>query len=158
VNTNQLHRWAAKYKHAEVAKRNDKGETLEEENRRIDNVPFEVCSALGYLEDGKAAYRIRLYRVPNVPCEWADDALSVELQGNRLGPEGVMPMLAYPTFGDGGAVAARRKSSPLAEVGDGTATLRLLQSEATVLLGQLRWQGDAGELEGQIEARVCPPR
>jgi transposase len=35
VNTNQLHRWAAKYKHAEVAKRNDKGETLEEENRRL---------------------------------------------------------------------------------------------------------------------------
>ena len=25
MNTNQLHRWAAKYKHAEVAKRNDTG-------------------------------------------------------------------------------------------------------------------------------------
>ncbi len=33
VNTNQLHRWATKYKRAEVAKRNDKGETVEEENR-----------------------------------------------------------------------------------------------------------------------------
>jgi transposase-like protein len=35
VNTDQLHRWAAKYEHAEVAKRNDRGETLEEENRRL---------------------------------------------------------------------------------------------------------------------------
>lgn len=35
VQPNQLHRWAAKCNQAEVAKRNDKGETLEEENRRL---------------------------------------------------------------------------------------------------------------------------
>ena len=35
VNANQLHRWASKYEHAEVAKRNAHGETLEEENRRL---------------------------------------------------------------------------------------------------------------------------
>ena len=33
VNTNQLHRWATKHEHAEGAKRNDRGETLEKENR-----------------------------------------------------------------------------------------------------------------------------
>lgn len=35
VQANQLHRWAAKYEHAAVAKRNDRGETLEDENRRL---------------------------------------------------------------------------------------------------------------------------
>ena len=35
VNANQLHRWAAKYEREAVAKRNDAGETLEEENRRL---------------------------------------------------------------------------------------------------------------------------
>jgi len=35
VTANQLHRWASKYEHAEAAKRNEKGETLEEENRRL---------------------------------------------------------------------------------------------------------------------------
>jgi transposase len=35
INANQLHRWAAKFEQATVAKRNDKGETLEDENRRL---------------------------------------------------------------------------------------------------------------------------
>ena len=35
VPTNQLHRWASKLDQREVAKRNDHGETLEEENRRL---------------------------------------------------------------------------------------------------------------------------
>ena len=35
VPTNQLHRWAAKLEKLDVAKRNDRGETLEEENRRL---------------------------------------------------------------------------------------------------------------------------
>ena len=35
VPANQLHRWAAQYEQAAVAKRNEKGETLEEENRRL---------------------------------------------------------------------------------------------------------------------------
>jgi transposase len=35
VKANQLHRWAAKYEQEAVAKRNDAGETLEEENRRL---------------------------------------------------------------------------------------------------------------------------
>lgn len=35
VPTNQLHRWASKLEAREVAKRNDHGETLEEENRRL---------------------------------------------------------------------------------------------------------------------------
>ena len=35
VIANQLHRWAAKYEHVETAKRNEKGETLEEEVRRL---------------------------------------------------------------------------------------------------------------------------
>jgi transposase len=35
VNANQLHRWAAKKDSESVAKRNDKGETLEDENRRL---------------------------------------------------------------------------------------------------------------------------
>jgi transposase len=35
VQANQLHRWAAKHEHAEVAKRNDKGEMLEDEVRRL---------------------------------------------------------------------------------------------------------------------------
>jgi transposase-like protein len=30
VTANQLHRWAAQYEHQAVAKRNEKGETLEE--------------------------------------------------------------------------------------------------------------------------------
>ena len=33
--TNQLHRWAAKFDRLDVAKRNDHGETVEEENRRL---------------------------------------------------------------------------------------------------------------------------
>ena len=35
VPTNQLHRWAAKFDRLDVAKRNDRGETIEEENRRL---------------------------------------------------------------------------------------------------------------------------
>lgn len=35
VNANQLHRWAAKKDVEAVAKRNDNGETLEDENRRL---------------------------------------------------------------------------------------------------------------------------
>jgi transposase len=35
VGANQLHRWAALVDVKEVAKRNDKGETLEDENRRL---------------------------------------------------------------------------------------------------------------------------
>jgi transposase len=35
VTANQLHRWAAQYEHQAVARRNEKGETLEEENRRL---------------------------------------------------------------------------------------------------------------------------
>jgi transposase len=35
VQANQLHRWAASYENAEIAKRNDKGETLEDEVRRL---------------------------------------------------------------------------------------------------------------------------
>jgi len=35
VPANQLHRWAAKYAQQAVAKRNDKGETVEEEVRRL---------------------------------------------------------------------------------------------------------------------------
>ena len=35
VPTNQLHRWASKLEAREVAKRNDHGETMEEENRRL---------------------------------------------------------------------------------------------------------------------------
>ena len=35
VAANQLHRWAAKFESVDVAKRNDRGETLEEENRRL---------------------------------------------------------------------------------------------------------------------------
>ena len=35
VNANQLHRWAAKFEQEAVAKRNDSGETLEEEVRRL---------------------------------------------------------------------------------------------------------------------------
>lgn len=35
VTANQLHRWAAQYEHQAVAKRNDKGETLEDEVRRL---------------------------------------------------------------------------------------------------------------------------
>jgi transposase len=35
VPTNQLHRWAATFDVRDVAKRNDHGETLEEENRRL---------------------------------------------------------------------------------------------------------------------------
>jgi transposase len=35
VPANQLHRWAAKFDVRDVAKRNDHGETLEEENRRL---------------------------------------------------------------------------------------------------------------------------
>lgn len=35
VPANQLHRWASKLDAADVAKRNDHGETLEEENRRL---------------------------------------------------------------------------------------------------------------------------
>lgn len=35
VSGNQLHRWAAQYEQQAVAKRNDKGETLEDENRRL---------------------------------------------------------------------------------------------------------------------------
>ncbi|MGB7214635.1 MAG: transposase [Gammaproteobacteria bacterium] len=35
VPTNQLHRWAAKFDRLDVAKRNDRGETVEEENRRL---------------------------------------------------------------------------------------------------------------------------
>ena len=35
VSANQLHRWASKLEARDVAKRNDHGETLEEENRRL---------------------------------------------------------------------------------------------------------------------------
>ena len=35
VTANQLHRWATQYEQQAVAKRNEKGETLEEENRRL---------------------------------------------------------------------------------------------------------------------------
>src|SRR5262245_25478074 len=35
IAANQLHRWAARYEQESVAKRNDRGETLEEENRRL---------------------------------------------------------------------------------------------------------------------------
>ena len=35
MTANQLHRWAAQYEHQAVAKRNDKGETLEDEVRRL---------------------------------------------------------------------------------------------------------------------------
>ena len=35
VNPNQLHRWSSQYEQAAVAKRNDQGETLEDENRRL---------------------------------------------------------------------------------------------------------------------------
>lgn len=35
VQPNQLHRWAANSDHSAAAKRNDSGETLEEENRRL---------------------------------------------------------------------------------------------------------------------------
>ena len=35
VPTNQLHRWASKLDAKDVAKRNDRGETLEDENRRL---------------------------------------------------------------------------------------------------------------------------
>jgi transposase len=35
VPTNQLHRWASKLDARDVAKRNDQGETLEAENRRL---------------------------------------------------------------------------------------------------------------------------
>jgi transposase len=35
VATNQLHRWASAYEKSAVAKRNNQGETLEEENRRL---------------------------------------------------------------------------------------------------------------------------
>lgn len=35
VTANQLHRWAAQYEHQAVAKRNDRGETLEDEVRRL---------------------------------------------------------------------------------------------------------------------------
>lgn len=35
VPTNQLHRWASTIEAKEVAKRNDRGETLEDENRRL---------------------------------------------------------------------------------------------------------------------------
>jgi transposase len=35
VGANQLHRWSAQYEQEAVAKRNEKGETLEEENRRL---------------------------------------------------------------------------------------------------------------------------
>jgi transposase len=35
VPTNQLHRWAAAFDAKDVAKRNDRGETLEDENRRL---------------------------------------------------------------------------------------------------------------------------
>jgi len=35
VSANQLHRWSAQCEQQAVAKRNDKGETLEDENRRL---------------------------------------------------------------------------------------------------------------------------
>lgn len=35
VPTNQLHRWASTIEAKEVAKRNDRGETVEDENRRL---------------------------------------------------------------------------------------------------------------------------
>jgi transposase len=35
VNTNQLHRWAKQLEAAGTAKRNEQGETLEQENRRL---------------------------------------------------------------------------------------------------------------------------
>lgn len=35
VSDNQLHRWAAQYEQQAIAKRNDKGETLEDEVRRL---------------------------------------------------------------------------------------------------------------------------
>jgi transposase len=35
VPSNQLHRWAAKFDRLDVAKRNDRGETVEDENRRL---------------------------------------------------------------------------------------------------------------------------
>lgn len=35
VNANQIHRWAHQSDKATLAKRNEKGETLEEENRRL---------------------------------------------------------------------------------------------------------------------------
>lgn len=35
LGINELHRWAAKFEQETVAKRNDKGETLEDENRRL---------------------------------------------------------------------------------------------------------------------------
>ena len=35
VTGNQLHRWAAQYEQKAVAKRNDKGETVEDEVRRL---------------------------------------------------------------------------------------------------------------------------
>src|SRR5688500_8880006 len=35
VPTNQLHRWASTFDARDVAKRNDQGETLEAENRRL---------------------------------------------------------------------------------------------------------------------------
>src|SRR5689334_4047371 len=35
VTVSQLYRWASKYERDAVAKRNDKGETLEDENRRL---------------------------------------------------------------------------------------------------------------------------
>ena len=35
VAANQLHRWAAQYEQEALAKRNERGETVEEENRRL---------------------------------------------------------------------------------------------------------------------------
>ena len=35
IKGSQLYRWAAKYEQEAVAKRNEKGETLEDENRRL---------------------------------------------------------------------------------------------------------------------------
>jgi transposase len=35
VGANQLHRWAAQFDVRDVARRNEKGETLEDENRRL---------------------------------------------------------------------------------------------------------------------------
>jgi len=35
VNANQLHRWASQFEQAATAKRNDKGEALEDEVRRL---------------------------------------------------------------------------------------------------------------------------